>query len=169
MAGWLARILGREDASEDPLLALERDAQCMRLAVAQLEEALRSVKAALGRQREEEEGRIAAALEAVVRGLAEEVAAPLAHLGMQRYLIQAEGTSLRAQDVLAVADQILRVFEDRGVELHGAVGAPAAFDPDRHEPIGEAGGVAPGHAVVVRVPGVWFRGTVLRKAGVERV
>jgi molecular chaperone GrpE (heat shock protein) len=167
MPAWLDRLLGRSDGADaERPLALQREAQELRL---QLEERSRQL-AALQKERERqqagEEARVADAVQARVERLLAEAAGPVTQLLTQAHLLEAEGKPLQARDVLAVARRLVRVLEGEGLTLDGRPGERAAFDPNRHAPLaGEA--PPPGATVVVRFAGVGCRGRVLRKAGVE--
>jgi molecular chaperone GrpE (heat shock protein) len=169
MAGWLNRLLGRDDrpADAERLLALEREVQDLRLQLEERTRQLSRLREERERDRSAEEGRLAQGVQERVGRLLAEAAGPVAQLLTQAHLLEADGRPVQARDVLAVARRLVRVLEDEGLTVEGRVGERAAFDPDRHAPLG-GDTLTRGQAVVVRFVGVSYRGRLLRKAGVEK-
>jgi molecular chaperone GrpE (heat shock protein) len=169
MAGWLTRFLGHDDRPADPerLLTLQREVQELRLQLDERTRQLARLREEGERERAAAEGQLARAVQDKIESLLNEAAGPVAHLLTQAHLLETEGKPVQARDVLAVARRLVRVLEDEGLTAVGHVGERAAFDPDRHAPLGGEV-LARGQAVVVRFVGVSCRGRLLRKAGVER-
>ena len=172
MLKWLRRALGQPaeaaPQADDRALALEREAQGLRLEMEERERSAASLKSELERQRNGESARIAEAVQSRIEKLMADVAAPVAQLITQAHLLEVEGKPVQAKDALAVAKRLVRALEDEGLKLEGGVGETASFDPNRHEPLGGQAALTPGQAVVVRFAGVSYRGRLIRKAGVER-
>jgi molecular chaperone GrpE (heat shock protein) len=158
----LKRWLGAAPPGAEHVLALEREAQDLRL---QLQEC-RAKLAALEQERQRERAGEARREGERVGQLLERVAAPVAQLSTQAHLLE-EGKPVQARDVLAVARRIVRALEDEGLAVEGTVGAEVSFDPDRHAPLG-GGEVKRGEKVVVRFPAVCREGRVVHRAGVEK-
>lgn len=172
MLKWLRRALGQPSEAapqaDDRALALDREAQGLRLELEERERSVASLKSELERQRGGESIRVAEAVQSRIEKLMADVAAPVAQLLTQAYLLEVEGKAVQAKDVLVVAKRLVRALEDEGLTLEGGVGETASFDPNRHELLGGQATLAPGHAVVVRFSGVLYRGRLIRKAGVEK-
>jgi molecular chaperone GrpE (heat shock protein) len=163
MFGWFRRWFGRDrDASA---LDARRDAQALRLELAERDRVIAALTGDLERQRRGEAERVAAAAEAERERLLTAAASPASQLLTQTHLLEVEGKPVQARDMLAVARRLLRYLEDEGLAAEGRVGDTVAFDPDRHEAIG---GEPPerGRPAVLRLVGITYRGRVLRKAGV---
>ncbi|MBI3945534.1 MAG: nucleotide exchange factor GrpE [Armatimonadetes bacterium] len=172
MAKWLRGLLGGGKPPEAPTtegaLAAAREARALRLELEERDRALANLKGELERARAGESARVAAAVSAEWERLAADAAGPVAQLLTQARLLEAEGKPVQAKDVLAVARRLVRVLQEHGLEAVGAVGDAAAFEPNRHEPLGGEAAPAPGEGVVVRLVGIAYRGKVLRKAGVQK-
>jgi molecular chaperone GrpE (heat shock protein) len=169
MAGWLNRLLGRDDrpADAERLLALQREAQELRLQLEERMGQLSRLREERERERSAEEERLAQAVQEKVGRLLAEAAGPVAQVLTQAHLLGEDGRPVQARDVVAVARRLVRVLEDEGLTVEGQVGERAAFDPDRHAQLG-GDVLTRGQAVVVRFVGVSYRGRLLRKAGVEK-
>ncbi len=171
MWNWLKRLLRRpKEASlqaDERLLALEREAQSLRLELAERDRLMANLKSELERQRNGENTRVAEAVQAQMERLLTDVATPVVQLLTQAHLLEVEGKQVQAKDVLAVAKRLVRALEDGGLTLEGAVGEKAPFDPNRHQPLSADASPTPGEAVVVKFVGVSYRGQIIRKAGVE--
>jgi len=169
MFDWLKRLFGGSGkASQADALALQREAQSLRLELEQRDKTIASLTEQLERQRAGEQARVGESVGAHVERLLSSAAAAVSQLNTQAHLIEAEHKPVKAADVLAVARQLVHVLEDAGLMLTGDPGQTVAYDPDRHEPLAAAG-MARGEEVVVRFVGVTYRGKVLHRAGVEKV
>ena len=150
------------------LLENERTAQSFRLELEEKNRLIANLTQELERQRKSEEARLAEAVQAQLERLLTDAAAPVAHLLTQAHLLEVQGTPVQAQDVLGVAQRLVRVLEDGGLAVEGRVSQTLSFDPHRHEPLSNEVSLTPGESVVVRFVGLTYRGKILRKAGVER-
>jgi molecular chaperone GrpE (heat shock protein) len=167
MPKWLDTLLARLSPDEQ-LLALEREAQNLRLELEERDQLLANLHIELERQRSGASARVTESVQAQIEQLLTEAAAPVAQLLTQAHLLEVEGRPVQARDILAVAKRLVRAFEDHGLTLEGSVGQTVPFDPDRHEPLSGGAYPDPGQPVVVRFVGVAYRGKLLRKAGVEQ-
>jgi molecular chaperone GrpE (heat shock protein) len=165
---WLNALLDKKPpegtAADERTLALEREAQDLRLKLEELERALANLKRELERQR----SGAGEAVQAQMERLLADAAAPVAQLLTQAHLLEVEGKPVQAKDVLAVAKRLVRALEGSGLTLADSVGQTVPFDPNRHEPLSAAFAPQPGQSVVVRFVGVAYQGKLLRKAGVEK-
>jgi molecular chaperone GrpE (heat shock protein) len=151
------------------VLALQREAQTLRLELEEKERSVTNLKRELERQRSGESTRVAEAVQVQMERLLTDAAAPVTQLVTQAHLLEVEGKPVQTKDVLAVARRLARVLEDEGLTLEGNVGATVPFDPNHHEPLGGDTALTSGQAIVVRFVGAAYRGKILRKAGVEKV
>jgi molecular chaperone GrpE (heat shock protein) len=72
-------------------------------------------------------------------------------------------------EVLAAALRMVRALERCGVRVVGAIGERVSFDPTRHDPLSADTVLEAGQPAVVRIVGLAYGNSVLRKAGVEAV
>jgi molecular chaperone GrpE (heat shock protein) len=161
----LRRWFRRPTAADGPALSREREAQALHLELQERDRVIAALRADLERLRRGEGERVAAAVQAERERLLTDAAAPVAQLLTQAHLLEVEGKELQARDVLAVARRLVRLLEGEGLTPEGRIGAEVAFDPDRHEPLGDFA-PRPGQTVIVRIVGVSWRGRVLCKAAV---
>ncbi len=152
----------------DPLLALEREVQSLRIELAERDRELARLRGDLERQRGGANARIRESVTVEIEDLLRDVAAPVAQLLTQAYLLESAERPVQARDVLAVAKRVIRALGDHGLVIEGAVGEEVAFDPDRHHAISGTAAFKPGEPVVVRVAGIAHQGRILQKAGVDR-
>jgi molecular chaperone GrpE (heat shock protein) len=156
------------DASGQRLVALEREAQVLRLDLTERERTIAALTADLKRARKEAQVRTTTEVDARLQRLLADLAAPVVQIATQIHLVEVEQRPVAASDILAIARRLLRTLEDHGLRLEGTVGAAAPFDPARHELLAGGAAPAPGEPVVIRFAGTSYRDMVLRKAGVER-
>lgn len=171
MTGLLRRLFGRQEsaptADGERTLALEREAQQLRLELQERERQRAQLRAELERQREGVATRLNEGVQASLERLFADASSPVAQLLTQAHLLEA-GKPVQARDVLSVARRLVRVLEDRGLQLVGAAGETTAFDPNRHAPLSAEVSLAAAERVIVRLVGVAHQGKVLHKAGVEK-
>lgn len=158
--GWRRRraevALDTPTATED-VLRLEREAQALRLDLAQRADTIHRLEADLQRARDTDNAR--PEIERLLAG----AATPLTHLATQTQLAGVDAAS-----VLAIARSLFRDLTDEGVLLIGHVGDTEPYDPERHEPLAESA-LDRGQPVVVRIVGLAYHETIVRRASVERV
>ena len=153
---------GRRGRPDETALALQNEAQALRLELVERDQLIERLEADLTRARSAGAG---ANGEASAERLLAGLATPLTQLATQSQL-----SGVDADSVLAVARSLVRAAEDEGLQLIGRVGAVEPYDPARHEPLGDGDGdvPAPGDEVVVRFVGLSYGGDVLRTAAVEK-
>ncbi len=146
-------------------MAHERQLQAVRLerdeALAKLQRVTDELQRTRQRASNESQQLSALRLEAVFRT----VAGPAAQIMAQNELHRA-GCEIALPDALRLARQLVRVLETEGLRIEGQAGEVVAYDERLHEPLADVR-IAPGEPVVIRIGGVWFEETHLRKAGVE--
>jgi molecular chaperone GrpE (heat shock protein) len=173
MQHWLKRLLGRSSTQPtwetDRLLALEQEAQHLRLELDDRDRTLKTLTQELERHQRSQDERIAESVQGQIESLLRDAATPIAQLLTQAHLIEVEGKPVPAKDVLSVARRLIRILEDVGLEQQGTVGQTVSFDPNRHEPLSQDAALTVGQPAVVRFVGLAYRGKILRKAGVEQL
>lgn len=125
------------------------------------------LQADIARERTAEQANRAAAVDASLEKSLAELALPLTQLATQMFLAEGEGKTLNAKDVFAVIKRLIKNAQASGLCLEGNAGEIAAFDQNRHDVIDTDGVVASGTRVKIRMPGVSYRGKIIRKAAVE--
>jgi molecular chaperone GrpE (heat shock protein) len=165
MANWFNRLVGKQ-AQTQPLLVLEGKIQTLQLDLAERERTVAALKQELERRRLGASAEVNSAVQAQVEHMLADLAAPVAQLLTQAHLLEVEGKSVQARDVVVVSKRMVRVLQDNGLTLAGQVGETTSFDPNAHESLNTEATLSPGQRVVIRFVGVLYQGKVLRKAGV---
>ncbi len=150
-----------------PELEAQREIQALRLELAEREQEIARLTSEVQRQRQGAH----ALLEETVQARSEQwlvtVAAPVAQILTQGYLLETEGKPVQARDVWTVARRIVRTLEEYGLTIEDAPGESVPFDPNCHQVLGTNAAPNPGQMVTVRVAGISYRGKILQKAGVD--
>jgi len=178
MMNWLRRKRNRAEHEAEPqpiqpdegeaLREAAREAQELRLELAEREETLARLRAELAEARLESNARAENVLgDAEARWLTD-LAAPVAQLLTQAHLVHVARQPVRTADVLAVASRLIVALQDHGLEIVGAVGNTTTYDPECHETLDESVELAPGDTVTMRFVGLAHRGQTIHRAGVER-
>jgi molecular chaperone GrpE (heat shock protein) len=167
MSDLLKRLFGRSKPAllNDESLALQSEAQRLRLALEEAQSRIAALEAELARQQRLADASREAALQARLLVVFTDLAGPAAQFLLQLDLAEIPDRTPQARDTLAVARSILRTLQNHGLEISEPAGA-AIFDPTLHEPLSSMDALQPGQPVRVRVPGLSYRGQRLRKAGV---
>ncbi len=143
-----------------------KDSQSLRLEIASQQEQIEHLKQEIERLRYRQERLVEEGASSQFEALLSELAGPVSQLKAQSALHE-QGKPLQARDVLAVAGRIVRALERQGLVSEGAPGERSSYDPDRHTPLSAGAALQPGQAVIVRFPGISYRGKILYKAVVE--
>jgi len=165
-----ARFAARELSSEqkrDDLLTLESEAQSLRLNMEEKNRKIANLRGEIERLREGEEARITQAVRGQVEELITDAASPIVQLLTQGRLLET-GKDIQVKDVLFVAQRLLRLLEDMGLEIYSGAGETLEYNPSLHEPFGGAT-ITLGKRVVVVFPGIRYSGKVVRKAAVSEL
>lgn len=165
MGGWLTKLLSRRTGRDGALVELRRDAQALRVDLAERDEQVRRLRAEVEYLRAGEEARTQAALDSLLESLFTGLASPASQLLAQAHIL-AQGGELRARDVVLVGQQLVDTLEDHGMTALGRAGEETLYDEALHQPLDDTR-LAPGARVTVRFPGFRFRGRVVRKAMVQ--
>lgn len=153
--------------TDERVVDLEREAQSLRLDLAEQARSAARLKEELERLRSGSSAHVSEAVQAQVERLLSDVATPVVQLLTQTHLLEVEDKPVQAKDVLALVKRLVRTLEDNGLTLMGSVGATAPFDPNHHEPLSSSVSLEPGDRATLRFVGVAYQGRLLRKAGVE--
>jgi molecular chaperone GrpE (heat shock protein) len=156
---------GASQAIEEARLTAEAEAAALRLELEDARRRAEALRREIGAERSGRADAVAAGTAARLEPLFADAAALLGQLALQARLLE-EGKPVGARDVLALAGALARLFERQGLVPIAAAGDRVAYDPARHQPLGQASPGA-GAAVVVRIPGYSLAGKVLRKVMVE--
>lgn len=150
-------------SSEERLLEMAGELQKVRLELDEQKRTVTKLKQELERQRSSENIRLA---EAQIEQLFGDLAGPVSQLLTQWHLLKVEAKPVQANDILVVANRLIRALEDFGLKIENKVGDSVAFDPNLHEPLGGDSDISVGQTVTVRLVGLSYKGRLLRKAGV---
>ena len=163
---WIRSLFGAKPVDEQ-VADLEREAQSLRLDLAEQERLVAQLREELERQRSGSSAHVSEVVQAQVEQLLSDVATPVAQTFTQAHLLEVEGRPVQAKDVLAVAKRLVRALEDNGLSLVGSVGEMVPFDPNHHDLLSRDVSLKPGDWVILRFVGVAYQDKLLRKAGVE--
>ncbi len=174
MGKWWKTLVGAADEGElapseaiPPGLARDRALQTLRLELQEREREVSRLKELLEQQQARGTEQVEAAGQAQLESLLADISVPLTLLLAQQ---QPGGETAAAERQLGVArqllDQLVRSLADHGWQPYGTVGQMVDYDPDRHQPLSETGGLTTGQPVLIRWPGATYHGRIVRKAGV---
>ncbi len=163
------RERARTGPADERLLELERSLRAASLDLADRDQTIGRLRADLARARDGAAGAARALASTETERLIQAIATPLVQLVTQEHLQRTGTADLRAADVLEVGLRLVRGLEREGVDLIGAVGETVPFDPDRHDPLSGSVTATGGRPVTIRIVGLSYGGTVIRKAGVDSV
>ena len=167
MLKWVRSLFGRASAGDASIADLEREAQVLRLELAERDRRVAEFETTLARQRSQASALCDQTVQAEMERLFTDIATPMAQLLTQAHLLETEGQAVQARDVLAVARRLTRTLEDCGLAFEGGIGDTVPYDPDHHELLSASVMLRSGAPVIVRFVGVAYRGRLVRKAGVE--
>jgi molecular chaperone GrpE (heat shock protein) len=165
MFNWLKSIFGKKD--KGPVLQLEREVQSLRTMLDEQDKVVAKLKKDLHQLQSETEFRAKKFIQTKFEELMAEAASPITQIHTQAHLVEEKNRPLNVRDVIGVAKQFERLFQNRGLRLEGYVGEITSFDPDHHRLLKEDIPVAEGEPVIVRFVGVAYRGKLLTKAAVD--
>ena len=166
MFNWL-RSLFRKEQDTGRELQLEREVQSLRAMLEEQDKVIAKLRKDSHRHQSESEFRAKKFIQAKFEELLTEVASLITQIHTQAYLVEEKNRPLNVRDVICIAKQYERVFQNRGLRLEGYVGEITSFDPDHHRPLKKDMPLVEGEPVVVRFVGVAYRGKLLNMAGVE--
>ena len=92
-----------------------------------------------------------------------EIALPAAQVLVQEQMLNKEQKLLKAEDIQATSNRLLRVLQNHGLVVEGTIGSTVSFDHNFHQPLALEEGIQHGDAVVIRMCGISYHGKVLRR------
>ena len=176
MTNWLSKLFSprRETAAPtvpaavaENQLRLEKEVQELRMELAAREQSIANLRQEIERQRARQDGLVRETVTARLEGLFKDLAGPASQILTQADLLENQGKSVQARDVLSVARRLVRAVERQGLIFEGKVGEQAEFDPNRHTPLNSGAVPQAGQPVTIRFAGVSYEGKLISKAIVE--
>lgn len=169
MYNWLLKLLGirKSAAGDEELNTLRNELQTLKLELYEKDTVLSNLSQELNHQRHGEIDKLSEKLSTFLEELMIDVSTPVTQLISQIYLFEIQSKPLQAKDVLAVAKRFVRLLEDRGMKIEGAVGEIVLFNPNLHMPLSGRFVMHLGERVIVRLVGISYKGKTIRKAGVD--
>lgn len=161
------KSLFRKKPDTGPVMQLEREVQSLRAMLKEQDQVIIQLKKDLNQHQSEAEFQAKKFIQTKFEELMAEAAGLITQIHTQTHLVEEMNRPLNVRDVIKVAKQFERVFQNRGLRLEGYVGEITSYDPDHHRPLRKDKPVVEGEPVVVRFVGVAYRGKLLSKAGVE--
>jgi len=171
MPSWIDKILGKDAVqpacNDESTSDLQREVRRLQMDVQERDQTIARLRSDIESMRGGESSRISAVTDSRLERLFDSIAAPVAQLSTQAYLIEA-GKPVQARDVIAVAGGLIRALESEGLKVGEMTDNKQAYDPDLHQPISNDASIYRGESVYVRIPSVTYNNRILRKAGVEK-
>ncbi|MBE9202488.1 nucleotide exchange factor GrpE [Synechocystis salina LEGE 06099] len=152
---------------ETPDLSHSAELQSLRLELTERDKTIATLKQDLEQQRQKEDGRLETARQGEIENLLSQLASPISQLLTQTYLVEEEGKTVQAKDILTVTKRLIRTLEAQGLTIKSPVGQQVPFDPNYHQPLSGDQEISPNTLVTVRIPGLVHQQKVLKKALVE--
>ena len=161
----LRGLLGGEEETAPAPEALEaqREAQNLRLELAEKEAQIERLRQEVERLRSRQQTLAQEGAQTQMEKLFSDAAAPVVQLVTQADL-EKQGKAVQARDVLTVARRLVRALERHGLTLEGEPGQQVAFDPERHQSMNAGVNPNPGEMVTVRFVGASYQGKIRYKA-----
>ena len=133
VGNWL-KALFKKEKSTGMSQQLERETQSLRAMLEDQDRIIANLTGELKKTRDEAEFRLKRSTQAVMEKIAGDLAAPVAKLNSQAYVVEEQNHPLNVRDALDVGKQFIQVFQKYGLRLEGYVGEMKPFDPDNHMP-----------------------------------
>jgi hypothetical protein len=185
MKNWLRALFNpagnapaRDTSAPTPVFAAEKpqelnllqmnELQTLRMEQANSKHTIEHLTQEIERQREQQAEMLQLNLAKELEGLYKELAAPASQILTQAHLIENQGKTLQAQDLLAVSRRMLRAMERHGAVFEGKVGETVQYDPGKHISIQTGQVIDAGKPVIVRFCGVAYGDKIIYKAIVEQ-
>ncbi len=150
-------------------LAHESTLKSLELEISDRDQTILRLKNELARLRESRDTTANELVEAKLKDLLKELAPSISQLQTQRHLVLEQEKPLAPRHIFTILDQMQRVLSKYGLEVMDQVGETVLFNPDHHTPLSLNTPLSTGSSVVIRFPGLSYRGQRIRKAGVEPV
>ncbi|MDR3577283.1 MAG: nucleotide exchange factor GrpE [Anaerolineaceae bacterium] len=161
----------QNDASQLPadgdLLALRNQIKSLQLDLQERDKKIELLNQELERLRLNQKDLLKETSTAALEELFSSLSPAVAQLVTQAYLANQQNKLIQSKDILLVAQRLISILEQSGLQLLGQPGQQVQFDPRLHTPLSASNSFTTGQAVVVRFVGLSYRGKIIRKAGVE--
>lgn len=156
-----------ETETEPEILTLQSEVASLTISVNELKEEMK-------KQKTYYEKRLADAEANSTNQIAEEMekfftraSGPLSQLLMQEGLLSA-GKPVNPTDIMKLVKSLEAVFSEDGLRVISGTGSKSPFDPERMTPMGAYGQPDAGEEVTILIPGMEFRGRVIRQAYIRK-
>jgi len=150
------------------VLKLECELQRLRLELDEKDKLLATVRHDLSVQKKNSENEAARDVRVHLEKLFSDMGGFVVQIVAQEYLSNVEGKTIHTKDLLAVANRCIACLKAHGLELIGNMGESTSFDPRIHEPLSLEEKLDDGDRVTVRLVGLSFSNSILRRAAVTR-
>jgi len=161
-------IAGKKPERNEKLLEFERELQSVRLELDEHKQLLKAARQDLELHTRQSETEASQSVYEHLEKLFQEIAGPAAQLVTQDHILNVQGKSLKAADIQAVSNRLIRVLQDYGLEIRETIGETVVFDKNLHQSLSSEEEIKDGEQVIVRMCGVSYRGKVLRLAAVSK-
>ena len=167
--------LFNNNAQEDPpehnaeQLTQESTIKSLEMEIFDRDQTIARLTSELTRLRDSQQKTVEDLIEAKFKDLFEEIAPQISQLQTQRYLVCQQEKPLPPRHIFTILDQMHLVLSKYGLEIADNVGETVSFNPDHHAVLSRKYYLSTGDTVIIRFPGLYYRGQRIRKAGVEPV
>lgn len=144
----------------------DSEKQSLRLTLAEQETLIRELKTQLAAAEKRGQDSADAATSRYQSQILKEAAGPVSQLITQSYLLDA-GKTVAAKDILAVANRLVAIFRNAGLQVDQSVGTETVYNPAHHTPLSSQVVISPGDVVIIRFPAVLQDEVIIRKALVQ--
>ena len=156
---WLSKLFGKPDPNNNEL-------QTMKLDLIEKEKRIKQLESDLERERLTNRNQVQAAVTSQMDKLYQDLAAPLAQLNTQIYMVD-NNQPLTARDLSVVAKRITRICQDNGLTYFGNIGEKTMYDSEKHAYLGSQTQTGETPQIIIRFCGLSYQGKIIQKAGVE--
>ena len=150
-------------------LAQESTLKSLEMEISDRDQTIARLTSEITRLRDGQQKTAGDLVEAKLKDLFEELSPQISQLQTQRYLVCEQEKPLPPQHIFTILDQMQRVLSKYGLEIADNVGETASFNPDHHAVLSRKYALSTGDTVIIRFPGLCYRGQRIRKAGVEPI
>jgi molecular chaperone GrpE (heat shock protein) len=154
-------------ADQTPLLVLESQLQGLKLELEEKKESLSKLNATLERLRLQGDASSQEKADARVEALLGQIAGPISQLITQADLVENQGKTIPAQDVILLVKKLIKGFQEQGLALSGNLGQIVPYNPDLHTPLSGNLTLQAGQPVKIRFVGIQHKQKTIKKALVD--
>lgn len=149
-------------SENEQLMHLQKELQSLKLELQGRDASVRSMSNEIERLQKNEQQKLELTLNGEFEKLFTDISGPVSQLLTQEALSKTNA-NISAADVLILVRQLVRSLERNGLEIKGKVDDKAEYHSGFHE-ILTSTSLSEGQAVRVKIPGIGFKGKVVRKA-----